>query len=84
MKVKDIKKLYNETSDLLSELNELAVSRGYLLENDLETGLLSLLLDNDYNEMTLVKNRIITAMKKMEDGTFKLPSPEEKLLQATA
>ncbi len=84
MKVKDIKRLYDETSDLLSELNELAVSNGYLLENDLETGLLSLLLDNDYNEITLVRSRIIGAMKKIKNGTFKLLTIKEELLQATA
>ena len=84
MKAKDIKNLYNETSDLLSELNRLAVDHGYLLENDLETALLSLLLDNDYNEITLVRSRIIRAIEQIKDGTFKLPSVTEELLQATA
>lgn len=84
MKAKDIKLLYNETLVLLSELNLIAVEKGYMLDNDLESGLFNLLIDEDKNEIVLLKNRIITAIGKMKDGTFKLPIIEEELLQATA
>ncbi len=84
MKAKNIKLLYDETLVLLSELNYVAVEKGYMLDNDLERGLFNLLLDKNENEISLLKNRIITAIKKMKDGTFKLPTLEQELLQATA
>ena len=72
MSKQNIKQLFDATNALLTELAVVSTKHGYHLDNDLESGLLALLLDDNYNEMSLLKMRIKSAIKKMNDGTFKL------------
>ena len=74
-----IEKLYDETSALLSQLNNISIKNGILLDNDLQNGLFMLLLDDDYHEMKLVKHRVETAIKQISDGTFKIKNVDESL-----
>jgi hypothetical protein len=71
MSKQNINDLYKETSDLLIKLYENATKKGFHIDADLESGLFLLLLDEDYNEMILLKYRIDTAIKKIKDGTFR-------------
>ena len=77
MKKQNINKLFDDVNDLLVDLGSTAVSNGILLDNDLSTAVFRLLLDDDFNEMTLVKNRIESAIKKINDGTFKIKDIED-------
>jgi hypothetical protein len=77
MKTKKIKQLFDETSTMLSTLYSVSSANGIHLDNDLETGLFMLLLDENYNEIVLLKNRIKTAIQKINDGTFKIKDIED-------
>ena len=59
--------LNDEVSELLSELYDVSTKKGIHLDNDLETGLFMLLLDENYDEMCLLKNRIITEIKQLKN-----------------
>ena len=72
MSKQNIKQLFDETNELLTDLAMVSSKFGYHLDNDLESGLLQLLLNDDLHEMSLLKTRIKTAITKMKDGTFKL------------
>ena len=74
-----IEKLYDETSTLLSQLNDISTKNGILLDNDLQNGLFMLLLDNNYHEMKLLRHRIETAIKQINDGIFKVKDSDETL-----
>ncbi len=74
-----IKILNDEVSELLSELYEASTQRGIHLDNNLETGLFMLLLDENYNEMYLLKNRIKLAIKQIKNGTFEIKEVESIL-----
>ncbi len=82
MSKQNIKQLFDATNELLTELAVVSTKHGYHLDNDLEGGLLGLLLDDNYNEMSLLKMRIKSAIKKMNDGTFKL-SKNDTILSGT-
>jgi len=84
MNIQNIDKMYYEVSDLLIDLATLSTEKGFHLDNDLEGGLFGLLLNEDYNEMLLLKNRIIVAIKKMNSGTFKISSKEDITLLEVA
>ncbi|MBL0708782.1 MAG: hypothetical protein JJW00_07045 [Sulfurimonas sp.] len=71
--------LHDEVNELLSRLYSVSTKKGFHLDNDLETGLFMLLVDDDYNEMFLLKNRVITAIKQIENGTFKISEADETL-----
>jgi len=77
MKTKKIKQLFDETSTMLSTLYSVSSANGIHLDNDLETGLFMLLLDENYNEIVLLKNRIKTATQKINDGVFKIKDIED-------
>ncbi|MFK5937801.1 MAG: hypothetical protein QM497_05315 [Sulfurimonas sp.] len=72
MSKQNIKQLFDATNELLTELAVVSTKHGYHLDNDLESGLLQLLLDDDLHEMSLLKTRIEAAITKMKNGTFKL------------
>lgn len=71
--------LHEETEKLLSKLYDVSSKNGLHLDNDLETGLFMLMVDNDYNEMFLLKSRIVTAIKQIENGTFKIKEADKIL-----
>ena len=79
MSKQNIKKLFDTTNELLTELAVVSNKYGYHLDNDLENGLLGLLLDNNYNEMYLLKMRVETAIKQIKEGTFKLSKNSDML-----
>ncbi len=79
MSKQNIKNLHDETSELLTELAIVSTKKGFHLDNDLETGLFMLLVDDDYNEMFLLKNRVTSAIKQIENGTFKISEADETL-----
>ena len=72
----NIKKLFDEVNDLLMDLAIVSTEKGIHLDNDLESAVLHLLLNENFNEMTLLKHRIETAIKKIKDGTFKIKDIE--------
>ena len=76
MSKQDIKKLFDEVNDLLMDLAFVSTEKGIHLDNDLESAVLRLLLDDNFNEMRLLKYRVETAIKKIKDGTFKIKDIE--------
>jgi len=84
MKKQNINKLFDEVNNLLMDLASIATDKGILLDNDLSTAVFDLLLKNDFNEMTLVKYRVETAIKKIKDGTFKIKDIEDLRVEHAA
>ncbi len=80
MKKQNINTLFDEVNDLLMELAIISTENGIHLDNDLESGSFRLLLDDNRNEMSLLKNRIEVAIKKIENGTFKISNADEELV----
>ncbi|MEA3228524.1 MAG: hypothetical protein U9P38_05550 [Campylobacterota bacterium] len=77
--------LHEETTLLLSELYNISTQKGIHLDNDLETGLFMLLVDDNSHEMSLLKHRIERAIKQIEEGTFKVSNLEsQELLEIVA
>lgn len=81
MSKQNIKQLFDVTNELLTELAVVSTKHGYHLDNDLESGLFALLLDDNYNEMSLLKMRIETAIEQMNNATFKLSKNRTILLE---
>ena len=72
MNKQDIKKLFDEVNDSLMELAIVSTQNGIHLDNDLESAVFMLFLDENINEMSLLKHRVETAIKQIKDGTFKI------------
>ncbi len=77
--------LHEETTVLLSELYNVSTQQGIHLDNDLETGLFMLLIDDNFNEMGLLKHRIERAICQIKEGSFKISNLEShELLKIVA
>ncbi len=76
MKTLKIDTLFNEINNLLSELSQVSSKNGIHLDNDLESAVFELLLDENLNEMTLLKHRMVTAIGQIKSGTFKIKDIE--------
>lgn len=84
MKTQNINVLFDEINDLLSELSRVSSKHGIHLDNDLEAAVFELLLDENLNEMTLLKHRISSAIIKIKEGTFKIKDIENAELTKIA
>ncbi len=78
MSKQNIETLFNQTNELLTQLAVVSNEKGMHLDNDLESGLFELLLDDNYNEIYLLKNRVESAIQKIKDGTFKVYDTDKK------
>lgn len=79
MKKQNIKKTFDETNELLTELAVVSTEHGFHLDNDLEGGLFGLLLDGNEREMKLLYKRVEYAINQIKAGTFILKEAKQIL-----
>lgn len=77
MNEKKVDSQYKETLKSLSNMYDVASQYGFLMNGHLESLLFELYLNEDVNEMFLLKTKADTAVVKMKDGTFKLSTYQE-------